>query len=76
MKSQRSLTAAALVEEAEEAKEENGPDEKDERMGDGMEEDGRHTPEIVMTGTPDPVKESPKPKHKAEAETEVIPKMR
>lgn len=71
LKSQRSLTAAALVEEAEEAKE-VGSGSK-ESMGDGM-EDGRRTPEVVMTAAmPDPVKESPKMKSK---DATVVPKMR
>lgn len=68
MKSQRSVTAAALVEEAEEASE-------DRTVGDVGEDGGRQTPEVVMTEVmPDPVKESPKATKKMDKN--VVPKMR
>ena len=62
------MTAAALVEEAEEASE-------DRTMGDAGEDGGRQTPEVVMTeAMPDPVKESPKAAKKVDKT--VVPKMR
>lgn len=75
LKSQRSVTAAALVEEAEEAKEEDGKANARGRSDKPDEEEGRHTPEVVMTeALPDPVKESPKTSKKSDKT--VVPKMR
>ena len=62
------MTAAALVEKAEEASE-------DRTMGNAGEGGGRQTPEVVMTeAMPDPVKESPKAAKKVDKT--VVPKMR
>lgn len=73
LKSQRSVTAAALLEEAEEAKEDTTA--HPEAVGEELEEDGRQTPEVVMTeAMPDPVKESPKMSKKSDKA--VVPKMR
>ena len=63
----------ALVEEAEEAKEDTSVNP--EVVGPEDEETGRQTPEVVMTGAmPDPVKESPKTAKKPDKA--VVPKMR
>ena len=73
LKSQRSVTAATLVEEAEEATEDRAVNS--EATGDTAGEEGRQTPEVVMTeAMPDPVKESPKSSKKVDKS--VVPKMR